>query len=98
MLVFRSILIIAYMLAKSNTPKELEYLWHPRLILIYPEVYELEVAAELAIVDGGLVEGMILDLVNQDFKIELVISKSLVSFTPSTYTDVILEIYEQPKV
>lgn len=76
----------------TTKPKDLEYLWNERLLLIFPEIYELEIASEFAIVDGGLVEGQILDLVNQDFKIQVKIGKDLVSVTPTTYTDVIIEV------
>ncbi len=79
----------------TTKPKDLEYLWNERLLLMYPEIYELEIASELAIVDGGLVEGQILELVNQDFKIQVKIGKDLVSVTPTTYTDVIIETYER---
>ncbi len=82
------------MLQKNNNLNDLIYLWNERLIVIYPELFELEIFSELVIADGGLVEGQIIELVNQDFKIYVKIDKSLVSFTPTTYTDVTLEIYE----
>ncbi len=79
----------------KTQPKNLEYLYNARLILMFPEIYELEIASELAIVDGGLVEGQVLEMINQDYKINVKIGKDLVSVTPATYTDVIIETYEQ---
>ncbi len=82
----------------TTQPKELEYLWNPRLLLMFPEIFELEIASELAIVDGGLVEGQVLEMINQDFKINVKIGKDLVSLTPATYTDVIIETHEQTTI
>lgn len=81
-------------ISKTDLSKDLEYLYSERLILVSPEIFQMEIVAEAAIVDGGLIEGMVLVLCNEEFKIHVTINKDLCHITPATLLDVKLDLYE----